>query len=198
MSRSGSQNEPVRCIGVTGHRPNRLPPGQLMRVVEDTAQVMAKLAKNQTSRFVLASGLAEGADRLAAYTALGLGWDLRAILAFHRIRFEKDFQSALSRGEFRALLSASAVVEEPAKKWHIGRPAEDGYDAVGARLLETCDTLIAIWDGEASQGRGGTVEVIEAARSRGISVIWINAAQATAPQQLDQSAGPTRQPRGPA
>ena len=175
----------VLLVGVTGHRPNRMPARHVPRIVADLTAVMTGIQTSHPGRrCVLASGLAEGADRLAAFAALGLGWRLRALLAFHRTRFEQDFPSKVATGEFRALLEAASAVEEPRKGWDRGRPAEDGYDRVGARLLALSEILIAVWDGEGSHGRGGTAEVIEAARARGIPVVWVHAAKAQAPKVL--------------
>ena len=141
-------------------------------------------AANPARKLVLLSGLAEGADRLAAFVALGRGWALNAVLAFHRTRFEEDFPDPASVGEFRALLAAAADVAEPGRSAHVGKPGEDGYDAVARRLLDRSDVLIAIWDGQGSQGRGGTVEVIEAARENGTAVTWIHARKPQPPQML--------------
>ncbi len=171
------------CVGVTGHRPNRLPERQWDRIKKELGEVLAELeAAHPRRRLVLLSGLAEGADRLAALIALGRGWSLRAVLAFHRTRFEQDFPTAFAIGEFRALLQAAKKIDEPKKSAHRGLPPEEGYHAVGQALLARSDVLIAVWDGERSRGKGGTVNVIEAARAKGIPVIWIHASKAQAPQ----------------
>lgn len=166
-------------VGVTGHRSNRMPEGQWRRIKRNLSQSMAKIeAKHPGRPLVLVTGLAEGADRLAAFVALGRGWSLQATLAFHRSRFEKDFPEPYAIGEFRALLEASAKVEEPGKRWHVRKAAEKGYEAVGNRLLKLSDVLIAIWDGKASRGKGGTVEVIDEARRQNIPVYWLHATKA--------------------
>jgi hypothetical protein len=171
------------CVGVTGHRPNRMPEKQWKRIQRDVSQVMGEIeAFNSGRRPVLLSGLAEGADRLTAFVALGRGWSLRAILAFHRSRFEKDFPEPHAMGEFRALLEASADVHEPRRYAHAGKRPDERYDAVGKRLLAFSEVLIAIWDGEGSRGKGGTVEVIEEAGKKGIPVIWIHAKKAQSPR----------------
>ena len=173
------------CVGVTGHRPNRMPQQQWHRIKNQLAQVMAEIeTSNLAHRTILLSGLAEGADRLAAFVALGRGWDLHAILAFHRRRFEEDFPDPFAVGEFRALLKASLTVEEPKKRAHLRRPPEEGYYRVGRRLLDLSDVLIAVWDGEGSRGKGGTVEVIEEARARGVPVVWVHANKAQSPKRL--------------
>lgn len=175
----------VLYVGVTGHRPNRMPERHWVRIKKDLAKVMAEIeAERRGRRPLLLSGLAEGADRLAAGIALGLGWPLRAILAFHRTRFEADFPEPFAIGEFRALLAASDTVEEPKKGAFLRRPPEDGYDAVGRRMLDLSHVLIAVWDGEGSRGKGGTVDVIEQARARGIPVVWVHARKALAPRRL--------------
>lgn len=172
-------------VGITGHRPNRMPEKHWHRIKNDLNMVMAEIeAEHRGRRPMLLSGLAEGADRLAAFVALGRSWKLQTILAFHRTRFEKDFADAFAIGEFRAALGASTKVEEPKRSAHLGKPPEDGYYAVGQRLLALSDILIAVWDGQGSQGRGGTVEVIEEARTRGIPVIWIQAKRSIHPKRL--------------
>src|SRR5262245_36626546 len=96
------RDRPLR-VGVTGHRPNRLPEQEWDRIKNDLAEGMHDIeVAYPAHRVVLLSGLAEGADRLAAFVALGRGWRLRAILAFHRARFEEDFPSMFAVGEFRA------------------------------------------------------------------------------------------------
>lgn len=172
-------------VGVTGHRPDRLPADEVPRIVEDVCAVMTRIAASHPGRrCTLLSGLAEGADRIAAFAALGLGWRLTAILAFHRSRFEQDFPSELATGEFRALLKAATRIEEPRKGWDRGKPAEDGYHRVGERLVAQSEILIAVWDGEASRGRGGTTDVIDAARAQGVAVMWVHAARKQAPKLL--------------
>jgi hypothetical protein len=135
-------------------------------------------------QITLLSGVAEGADRLAAFVALGRGWKLQSILAFRRARFEDDFPTAFAVGEFRALLEASDRVLEPKGDARLSKPAEEAYHAVGQRLLEQSDVLIAIWDGQRSRGKGGTVDVLEEALDRGIPVIWVHARKAQPVQHL--------------
>lgn len=176
-------------VGITGHRPNRMPESQWPRIESQLAEVMAEIeARHPRRSWVLISGLAEGADRLAAFVGLARGWKLHAILAFHRKRFEEDFGGPLSVGEFRALLGCADRITEPDPRWHVGRPANDGYDAMGNAMLEFSQKLIAIWDGGASRGKGGTIEVIEAARRRAIPVVWVHAARSVPPKVIPASA----------
>lgn len=184
------KRSPVRSadfvIAVTGHRANRMPERHWPRVRRQLANVMQDIeARHSGVRTVLLSGLAEGADRLAAFVALGRGWSLGAVLAFHRTRFEQDFPEPASIGEFRALLGAASKLHEPSRRAHLGRSATDGYHRVGQYLLSQSDILIAVWDGGASRGRGGAAEVMGAARRRGIPVVWIHATKKQSPRWLD-------------
>lgn len=189
------RNRPL-YVGVTGHRPNRMPERHWHRIKNDLAKVMHKIeATHPAHRIVLLSGLAEGADRLSAFVALGRGWGLRAILAFHRKRFQDDFPNSFAVGEFLALLRASQSVEEPKKRAHLRRRPEEGYHAVGQRLLELSDVLLAIWDGEGSRGMGGTAEVVQEARARGIPTIWVHATKPHEPKWL--TFGKRRKPIAP-
>ncbi len=45
---------------------------------------------------------------------------------------------------------------------------------VGHYVLDNCDVLIAIWDGEPSRGQGGTAEIVEKARAMGRKLYWIH------------------------
>jgi hypothetical protein len=195
-ARRTSSRHSALCVGITGHRPNRIPAHAVGRIKRELTKVMVDIEASNPSlrRPMLFSSLAEGADRLAAFIALGQGWPLSALLPFHRSRFEEDFSEPHSIGEFRALLEASSHVEEPSKKAHVGRAAEESYDAVGRRLLALSNIVIAVWDGEGSQGKGGTVELIGQARQIGVPVIWVHASIAQKPQWLSPHSCVERSP----
>lgn len=165
-----------------------MPERQWRRIKRNLAQVMHKIEAGNGGRPIeLASGFAEGADRLAAFVALGRAWSLRAILPFHRSRFVEDFPDPYALGEFRALLEASDKIEEPSKRWHVRKAPAKGYEAVGKRLLKLSDVLIAIWDGKGSRGKGGTIEVLEQARAENIPVYWVHATEPKRPRLLINS-----------
>jgi hypothetical protein len=166
-----------------------MPASQWPRIATQLGDVMAQIEASHPKRsWVLVCGLAEGADRLAAFVGLARGWKLHAMLAFHRSRFEEDFRGPHSVGEFRALLRCADRITEPDPQWHLGRSANEGYDAVGTAMLNLSQQLIAVWDGGGSRGKGGTIEVIEAARGRAIPVMWVHAAKSVPPKVIPPSA----------
>ncbi|WP_298364777.1 hypothetical protein [Azospirillum sp.] len=181
-------------VGVTGHRPNRLSEAaralvaaqiatalrEIAAVVNAVHQRHAAVFSPQTPRLTLLSALAEGADRIAADAALEAGWRLDALLPFPRDEYAADFSDADTQTAYRALLErADAVLELPGRR----EAAPRAYEEAGLAILDHCAILIAVWDGAPSAGRGGTVEIIDAAARRGLPVLWIDA-RGIAPPQL--------------
>ena len=67
-------------------------------------------------------------------------------------------------------------------------------------VLNQSDLLVVVWDGERRDKRGGTEEILDIARSRGVRVAWINSenpwnwALLDATTPLPQYAGPRLPP----
>jgi hypothetical protein len=133
-------------------------------------------------RYTAVSPLAEGADRLVAQQVLAwpasdpdLAPDLEVALPLPTEEYLEDFTSAESRAEFGALLARAAWVRAaPARA---SRPA--GYLSAGKQVVQTCDVLLAIWDGEPAAGSGGTAEMVAYARHVGRWMFWIHAGDGT-------------------
>jgi len=51
---------------------------------------------------------------------------------------------------------------------------EQAYRAAGEAIIEQIGVLIAIWDGRAAQGPGGTGEIVARARARMIPLAWVH------------------------
>jgi hypothetical protein len=156
-------------IGVTGHR-----------FLADTDKIAAGVdealnrieASFPGEALTVLSPLAEGADRLVVQRVLARsGARLVAPLPLPESDYMDDFQTTESRKEFLSLLDrADEVIELP--------PAETrdrAYEAVGRYVLDHCDVLIAIWDGQGAQGQGGTGEVVAEARQHGLPMAWVRA-----------------------
>jgi hypothetical protein len=180
------------CVGVTGHRPNKLPKADLPRIERQLRDVFAAIENTLAKAYEankavyaqapagakpyavrLISGFAEGADQMAV-AACPADWTVEAILPFPKDEYLKDFeQSAVGdgrdvRGEFLASLVRAAVVTE------LPTPPErvQGYVAVGEVLLQQSDLLIAVWDGEPPKP-GGSGAVAREACERNIPVVWL-------------------------
>lgn len=91
------------AIGVTGHRDLR--EEDLPALAQQITQALMDLAKQHAGQsLVLWTGLAEGADRLAARCAWQAGWQVGAVLALPVDEFEQDFEGPAALQDFRALL----------------------------------------------------------------------------------------------
>jgi hypothetical protein len=157
-------------VGIVGHRPNRLPISARDAVVKDIGDVLDTVkAAAPDLTLVLATALAEGADRIAAHVALARGFALKAILPLSAEAYEKDFADDASRQEFAALLAAGTQITV-----QLGTLGAR-YEAAGIRLLEESNLLIAVWDGGPSGGPGGTTAMIERAAQTGVPTILVDA-----------------------
>jgi hypothetical protein len=171
-------------VGVTGHRDldektcDDLRPRvhakleQIKRLVEQVASESKEIYDNHAAVILRAiSPLAEGADRLFAEEALTLQYQLEAPLPFDYHEYRNDFQTVASKRRFDELLKkAGAVFELDGSR----QDAPAAYATLGSLVLDQCDILIAVWDGQAAKGAGGTAEVVARARLRGIPVLCLH------------------------
>lgn len=175
-------------IGITGHRWDRLPRGFAPHVEAHVEAVLAAvetalghpgvatpLQRSDPPLLTLLSGLAEGADRLAAVVALRRpGWRLHAVLPFDIDAYEDDFTRETSApdslAEFRScLLQATLRTTLDGKPGHY-----DAYVPLGRILVDQCDLLIVVWDGEPARGPGGTANVVEMARRDDVPLVRVD------------------------
>lgn len=155
-------------VGVTGHR-------FLAEVEKLQTAVEAALDRLEAffpeGELVIVSPLAEGADRMVAQAALERGAKLFAPLPFARDEYLEDFESDESKEQFLDLLErADEVIELPPTE-----ERNDAYAQVGEWVLEHSDAIIAIWDGQPAQGKGGTADIAQRAIDRGMPVLHIKA-----------------------
>jgi len=66
---------------------------------------------------------------------------------------------------------------------------EGAYQAAGERVVEMCDVLIALWDGQKGRGKGGTGEIVAYARKKSLPLVWIHAANQIPGMDLPVSTG---------
>lgn len=184
-------------IGVTGHRKLEDAPAvqaavkaaldaEIPRLFteESRARIERVRAAGTTPiSFRVLSPLADGADRVVARAVLDFpGARLDAVLPLTAEDYLEDFATAESREDFRKLLALSrrpAVLRTRRirdERHDPGDQAElrkDAYRKVGEFVVDHCDVLVAVWDGEAARGKGGTAEVVHYALEQGRPVIRV-------------------------
>ena len=169
-------------IGITGHRLDKLAPGDLDALRAQLAAHLAALDGAYARRGTgaaprIVSGLAEGADRLAVEAAPER-WQLDALLPLPRDEYRRDFlaegeETSASSRAFDAHLAAAATLREP-KTTDPDREA--AYAALGQALIRDIDCLVAVWDGQRPRGAGGTAAVLADAVALGVPVLWVDPA----------------------
>jgi hypothetical protein len=156
-------------IGVTAHR--------VLAEVEKINGGIADALKKIEQKFpgellTIISPLAEGADRLVVHQVLEHP-DARLIvpLPLPKQDYLQDFAFCESKNEFLQLLHrADEVIELPPTGTR-----NAAYEAAGKFVLDRCDVLIAVWDGQTARGQGGTGEILTLARSRHLPIAWVHA-----------------------
>ncbi len=136
-------------------------------------------------QWTVISPLALGADRIVAKVALDhLEARLEVPMPFAEAEYRKDFAEGDDIQEFETLLARASERFPPQDKPALGAERPDAYREVGHRVVNGCELLLAIWDGQATRGRGGTRETIEYALQQGRLVLWIDATAPDRPVQV--------------
>lgn len=160
-------------IGFTGHR-NLAHPDLIRRRIDETLGAI-------TTRFadvewVTVSSVAEGADTLFAQIALDQRLPWHAILPFAVAEFQKDFDPGVWP-------SVERLLSQAAEKFTVVGTTDraEAYLDAGLETVDRADVLIAVWDGAAARGKGGTAEIITYARElqRPLFIINANTGQVT-------------------
>jgi hypothetical protein len=187
-------------LGVTGHRKltneaklretvREFLDGKFRDLLDARALKLIDSPKGIPVAFSILTPLAEGADRLVAREVLGdkegrMPSRIEVVLPLEKSDYLRDFDTEESRREFNELLDlARRPVSLRTKSLDNEFPGDNqketreqmrknAYRNVGRYVVDHCDVLIAIWDGQDSRGKGGTKEIIDYARSRK-RPIWI-------------------------
>jgi hypothetical protein len=155
-----STNSPL-VIGVSGHR--NLHPQDTARVRQRVQDFLTDLKRRMpdTQRRIMV-GMAQGADLLVAQAALSAGWQVDAILPMPLERYVEDFDSESSAALLTLLEDPavhSAVLPAPS-----GSPDDLQRDALYANLtdalIDKCNLLLALWNGQPSCLKGGTADTV--------------------------------------
>ena len=143
-------------------------------------------------RLVALSPLAEGADRLVAELILDATEHgaLHVILPMELADYRTDFATAESQAGFQSLFDRADIITFPDQlplpedHTRTATPSdragaarqqtrEADYEQCGRYVVDHCDVLLVLWDGQPSRGRGGTAEIVAYARQLGRSLVWI-------------------------
>ena len=155
-------------VGITGHRSGISDEvyTKLFRYIKDMIE------KESISIKTIISPLADGADRVVAKHILEEhNAKLIVPLPFKEYEYQKDF-SKDSKKEFEKLIAKADRVYTISDIDKISK--DEAYLKAGEYVVNNCDILIAIWDGEDARGVGGTADIVEYAKKCKKPTLYIN------------------------
>jgi len=122
------------------------------------------ILKQQDSKIILYSALADGADRLMVNEAIKLDIDFIAVLPMDIEEYKKDFDTE-SKKEFTKLLKLAKKIIITSMRENISKDSQ--YEKVGYFMSDNCDILFAIWNGKYNNLKGGTSEIVKYHKTKG-------------------------------
>jgi hypothetical protein len=148
-------------IGITGHQD--IPDQALDFVEKHIRQVLSTYPDLQC-----VSSLAVGADQLFARLALEHAAVLHAVIPSEH--YETTFTNQRDQSQYQALLKQAHITET----LDFAQPSEEAFLRAGMRVADLSELLIAVWDGEGVQGKGGTADIVAYARQREkpVIIVW--------------------------
>lgn len=162
---SAAQLPLFHVVGFSGHRELN----DAAAVAKTITESLDDLRREAPGEWIGLSSVAAGADLIFVRTVLGqsMGWE--ALLPLPVVDFEKDFtpQEWL---KVQALLSQAEYLEisaEPGSR-------NEAYLSGGFEIVNRCDVLLVVWDGQPARGKGGTADVVAYARAMGRPLVIIN------------------------
>jgi hypothetical protein len=54
------------------------------------------------------------------------------------------------------------------------RTDDDAYLEAGLQVVNQSELMFTVWDGEPARGKGGTAEVVDYARRRGVAIVHLD------------------------
>ena len=152
-------------VGVTGHQNLGDAEAWCRTVVQDLVRSLPATHGHTC--------LAAGADQLFADILLDLQLPFTVVIPSQH--YERAFSSKAARNHYHGLLGkAAGRILLPFEE-----PGPDAYLAAGERVVACVETLLAIWDGKAAKGLGGTADVVAYAREQGVAVVHCDPALRT-------------------
>jgi hypothetical protein len=150
-------------LGITGHQRLNNP-----KDWEWVREELERAVNGLSGPWVGLSSLAMGADQLFAAIVLKSGGRLKVILPNER--YKESFAPGPERERYLELLKQASQVT----LLTAAASDEESYLEAGKTIVDQSDRLVAIWDGQAAKGLGGTGDIVAYAFASGKKVIHIN------------------------
>lgn len=159
-------------VAITGHRD--LGSATAHDFVRATLRdLLRQIGASHPEGLLAISGLAEGADTIFAEEALRLGLPLEGVIAYEGLI--EDFAPGPARSCYLNLRAQSRALH----LLPFATRSVAAYTALGQRLVDCCDLLIAAWNGLPPVDAGGTGGVVAYASASGRPVMHIHTTRYT-------------------
>ena len=162
---------PELVIGVIGHRRTGAQEALANTARQARDQLLARMpGEGREIALVVVTSLAEGVDQWLTRILLERpGTALDVVLPCARTGMAASMAVPAARREFDDLLALARHVEEPEDV----ACGDAAFLAASRRVVDQCDVLMVVWDGEPERGPGGTGGAVEYATKTGCPLVWI-------------------------
>lgn len=112
------------------------------------------------------TALARGSDQVFAEVCLDHGIPITAIIPLPN--YDRCFEGA-ARANYHRLRDMASIIElrdEP--------DPQQAFLNAGLFVVDHCDLLIAVWDGQPATGSGGTADIVAYARAKGRAFVHLD------------------------
>lgn len=158
--------QPWLFVGFVGHR--KLARPELISAGIHAA--LDRIAASSPGPLAAVSSVASGADTLFVEAALARGLPWTLLLPFPIAEFRVDFTpEEWARAECLLPRAVRTHVEPRADN------RDDLFLECAVRTIEESDVVVAVWDGQAARGKGGTGDGVAHARALKKPLLWVHA-----------------------
>jgi hypothetical protein len=146
-------------LGITGHQELDDPTWVKSEII--------RILRLQAQPIIGVTCLAVGADQLFAQAVLECNGAVHVIVPCEK--YAEAFDTSSRRGYEQLLLravSTEVLSHTPC--------SEETYFVAGKKVVDLSEMMIAVWNGQAAAGLGGTADIVEYARVRGKRYAHVN------------------------
>jgi hypothetical protein len=147
-------------IGITGHQKIE---SQLIVWLKHT--ILTEIGKHNIEKGY--TSLAIGADQLFANILIDNHIPVIAIIP------SENYVETFNKEQLKAYLNLLTKVESKIEL-SFEEPTEDSFYKAGKLVVEHSDILFAVWNGLPAEGKGGTADIVEYAKSMNKRIIHFN------------------------
>ena len=162
---NSSQLPLFHVVGFSGHRQLADTNG----VASAIRTALESLRSESPGEWIALASAAAGADLLFVGAALELGMGWEASLPLPLVDFERDFppQEWVAVKTLLARAEHLEIASEPGSR-------DEAYLTGGFEIVNRCDVLLVVWDGQPARGKGGTADVVAYARAMGRPIVIVH------------------------